>query len=354
MLNPERTFSGLSVALSIFLGAGLMETPATAEPIIATPTTDLSFDVRPNIVTADGIGTHVTTPGVPIMGLNHDGVAELRININSLESVRGTGSLLSTGRHVLTAAHGLTNSLAEINVASVTAYWHLSTGVVSDTSSNLTVHPLYNGSVTDGYDVAIIEFDTPITPDVPRYELFNGGSSELDRQTIKVGYGRSGSGDTGDTLENGVKRWGLNEWDVRGLDLFQEVNNGDTQLSYDFDNGLAAQDAFNVISGFGIAPDLGYGDDEVMAARGDSGGPSFIDENGVFQIAGVTSWGRRHALTDIDTFLNQSFGEFGVDARVADPEILSFIQANVPEPGSALLLIVGGALLLGPVRPQRA
>ena len=83
--------------------------------------------------------------------------------------------------------------------------------------------------------------------------------------------------------------------------------------------------------------DLGLGNDEVMSAPGDSGGPSFI--NG--QVAGITSYGLRLSrrtgrpprTSDVDNQLNSSYGEFGIDTRVSF--FSGWIDANltaVPPP----------------------
>jgi hypothetical protein len=58
-------------------------------------------------------------------------------------------------------------------------------------------------------------------------------------------------------------------------------------LFFDFDSGLPANDLTPLITG---TPDLGFGDDEVGIAPGDSGGPAFIEgSDGIFRIAGVTA-----------------------------------------------------------------
>jgi hypothetical protein len=89
-----------------------------------------------------------------------------------------------------------------------------------------------------------------------------------------------------------------------------QVRNGDKQLVYDFDSGVAANDAS---AKYGEA-DLGLGDIEAISAPGDSGGPTFIDG----LIAGITSYGFEHDSTDSnnDPF-DVSFGAVAVDTRVA-------------------------------------
>jgi len=89
----------------------------------------------------------------------------------------------------------------------------------------------------------------------------------------------------------------------------------------DFDNGRTRNDGF-AFWGVGPADAIGKGVDEGMSAGGDSGGPHFVpDSAGV--ITGVTSYGItfivgiRPFQSDVNNFLDSSFGEFGGDTRVS-------------------------------------
>jgi hypothetical protein len=116
-----------------------------------------------------------------------------------------------------------------------------------------------------------------------------------------------------------------------------------SQLQYDFDNGSSGNDAFGVLLGLN---ELGFGPDEVMSAPGDSGGPSFLNT----EITGVTSYGLRIGNgSDVDGFLNSTYGEFGDDTNVAFYH--DWIQDNavaeeVPAPGT-LPLLAAGVLTVG-------
>ena len=85
-------------------------------------------------------------------------------------------------------------------------------------------------------------------------------------------------------------------------------------LLYDFDNGLAENDAFGVFFG---NSDLGLGIEEVSSAFGDSGGPTIVDG----KITGVTSYILSLTIgsktSDITGKLDSSFGEFSGDTRVS-------------------------------------
>lgn len=329
-------------------------------------------EVRPHYVTSDASATHTTTAGTPVFGVNHDGVADLVISRPG-GNARCTGSLLSDGQSLLTAAHCLTDSNGNPVSTNVQATWELASGDVLQSTADVTIHPMYNGDLTDGYDIAIVQFDTPIATTVPRYDIYrktDGG--EIGVETVKVGYGRSGFGNTGSTTASGTKRFGKNKYEDDGLgsggaDISNVggITNSDTQLTYDFDSNFrnldlagndSDHDAFQFF--FGGGGDLGFGDDEVGAAPGDSGGPSFVFDDGEWVIAGVTSYGFRLEFTDgtssdVNGSTNSSWGEFAVDARVAEASMQSFIDTNlIPEPHTVALVVSGGLILLHRRRPS--
>lgn len=314
----------------------------------------LEYEARPVIMTSDGApsgGTHTTTPGLSVWGLDHDGVADLIIT-RSDGTFRCSGVLLSTGRHILTAAHGLTDSSGNLITSSVTAQFELPGPDVFSTTSTFDVHGSWDGNVTHGYDIAILTLSSP-PAGAATYELYRDTATEVGSEFIKVGYGESGHGSTGATISSGTKRYGKNKWEGRGLGgppfNIGGLTNNTTQLTYDFDDGTSGHDAFDF---FFNTADLGLGVDEVNGAPGDSGGPSFIDDDGTLKIAGITSYALRLSFTssgassDVDGSINFSFGEFAVDARVADPAMLSFIDSVIPEPATLWLLAIGALGLL--------
>ncbi len=255
-------------------------------------------------------------------GQGFDGVVRLRLpRLNSPSTVsRCTGSLLPTGRHILTAAHCLTNTSGAIDIQTPTAIFDLPGGEVTRLATTIFVHPSWPGApATASADLAILELATPAPPEADRYAIYRG-SNEVNQVFTKVGYGRIGTGVSGDSDPNSgdLKLAGLNQVDALNTVLINAgVSAGipDTQLIYDFDNGTEANDAFGII--FQIE-DLGLGVDEVNIGAGDSGGPAFI--NG--QIAGVSSYSLRLTLRgrpspDITPFIDSSFGEFAGDTRIA-------------------------------------
>ena len=270
--------AGVSVLLAVLASA--------ARAGVVGDGTDFQVDTRPHYVTSDGSGTHKTTAGTDAFGVNHDGVAELIIDRTD-GTFRCSGALLKDGRSVATAGHCLTNDTGDENTNQVTATWELDDKDVSMSTTKVSAHPDFNGETVDGFDGggggAI---RSPLSDEIPRYELLRNDdnkalSDELNKKTIKIGYGRSGRGDTGDTLSGGTKRSGLNEWEEDGI--IGGTDNRDTKLTYDFDANFRnlsndggkdedddkQHDAFHQHLGF--AHDLGFGDDEVGSAGGDSG-----------------------------------------------------------------------------------
>jgi hypothetical protein len=241
---------------------------------------------REYIVTSDTAGSHTTTPGVPAFGVDPDGVADLIIPLTSGGAVRCTGTLLPGGQSILHAAHCVTDGSGNIDASSVNATWTLSGGPVTASSSTISVHPLWSGNSPAGYDIAVTTFASPVSSLVPRHDIYRGsGDVSVGLPHVKVGYGQSGHGSTGATGPSGTKRAGLNSWDDDARNVLPLVGYGGSlppagaTSAYDFDDGVTPDpltDALGLISG---AVHPGFAGDEVNAAPGDSGGPSFLPAN---------------------------------------------------------------------------
>ncbi|MUG91527.1 trypsin-like serine protease [Scytonema sp. UIC 10036] len=298
---------------------------------------------RPRYVTVGDPAHSVIHPGT-----GFDGVVDLVIKTD-LETFGCSGSLLTSGRHILTAAHCFTDGSQNIIANSIQAFFDLPTGSTSIKSANLFIHSDWTDdfSIING-DIAIIELASEAPLAAERYNIYRN-TDEVGKIGIKVGYGYSGNGHEGGVSWDGLKRLGKNIYDAPGeilstlpeLDTFPGAS---AVLAYDFDNGLSANDAFGVH--FSLS-DTGLGLDEINSAPGDSGGPTFI--NGL--IAGITSFGVCYGYpdcsgSDIDNILNSSFGEFSGDTRVSTyanwiDSILSR-PATVPEPSTIGALLLAG------------
>jgi hypothetical protein len=204
------------------------------------------------------------------------------------------------------------------------------------TAASYTINPGYNPalSVGGGNDIALIRLNAPVVGDV--YEIYRG-NAELFADHIKVGAGSSGWGlvgnDSTTTAINSVgrgngffdgrKRAGYNQYEAFAQPFFGAVLNdpltwsgsiiggpADGVLVYDYDSGSANNDAFGNLDLYsaGFARDylrqqtgvfIGGQNWEVNASPGDSGGPTFLrDTDGVWRIAGITSFGITSAILD--------------------------------------------------------
>jgi secreted trypsin-like serine protease len=331
-----------------------------AQPLYTTsgdPDNYVSYQGQPLYTTSGNPANAVVSPPSAF-----DGVAEVVVETAS-GSFRGSGALLSTGRHLLTAAHLVTDSSGALDVLSASVFFDLPGGPpVEIAGISFIPHPDWDGNYRRGNDLAIITLENYAPQAAQRYDLYDD-TDEVGQVGTKVGYGRSGQGkvefdpETGQPLyPSGTKRSGQNKYDALadlmltwlgrtpGVDFVPG-----SVLQYDFDNGLAANDGFGFFLGL---PDLGLGEAEVLAALGDSGGPTFIDG----KIAGITSYEMTvwrwlneppwYETPDITPFsLDSSFGEFVSDTRVSF--YADWIRAVIPEPSSIIVWSLLSGLAIG-------
>lgn len=323
-------------ALTFFLVLALsaIAPPVFAELLPLVELTDVDVagsDIEKFYVTSDAAGTHTVSPGASAFGVDLTGVAKLDAYVGGSKVWSGSGALLWDRATILTAAHVLHGA------DSITATFETSGGNVVVSSTALKTHPSFDpvgSGFLKGFDIGVVNLFGLVDPSVPSYHLYTDAIS-ADTQSVKAGFGKTGHGSTGATTSDGKKRAGLNTYDV-----LVSFSGGQPVLAYDFDSGEQANNASNII--FNVSSSLGYGDDEVGAAPGDSGGPTFIFDPiaGRYEIAGVTSFGIIFDTSpdpnpDFVPGLNSSWGEMAFDAGVADNA--AWIQGNmgaVPEPTS--------------------
>lgn len=301
----------------------------------------------------------------------HSGVVSLIMEYSNGSAFICSGSLTNDRRHIITAAHCVSDGFGTAGPAKTTAYFYggpdpnqrvpfnpLSTSRVV---GQIFVNPGYTGEVVDQNDIAVLRL-ADIAPEfAASYGLYTG--DDLGGQTFNVaGYGGRSTigGAFGSNARTGYLRQGENEYGFRlGDDDFAGFWDGffgtaDVEHSWlsDFDNGLAANDMSCLIAaafelGGAKYCGTGLGATEVGVAGGDSGGPQFIDG----LLASVTSYGLTFGtgFGDCRAGLNSSCGEF--NGWVPIYQHLDFIRdSRVPEPAALGLFGLG---LAGAVAMRR-
>jgi len=253
--------------------------------------------------------------------------------------ITGSGALLYNGRHLVTAAHIFNSNTNTPNLnpdpKAYSIVFDLPSGrVMRSDIKKITVHPNWKSDLASNYDIAILELETQAPDEAERYQAY-GKNDEVGQVFDRVGYGLKSTGFTGEVAlsldPKPAKRFGKNRYDALG-DIFTKNPESfaplpvltETQLAYDFDNGNPENDALG--KQFGLN-DLGLGAAEVGVSRGDSGGPSFINN----QIAGIASYGLDPSIDGVDftgfQSNNSSFGEMFVDTRIS--AYLGFINETI-------------------------
>ncbi len=256
---------------------------------------------------------HYTDPRYRTLpGDGYDGVVRI-----SSGGYSGTGALLYDGRAVLTAAHLFTATNLSASVRFETR-----DGSRSIAASRVLIHPLYDDDQAN-HDLAIVWLAAPAPLAAPRYTLYRD-QDEIGQAFTLVGYGRTGTGVTGESLDGytvPVRLKASNRFDA-GIETLKSALGSlmawspvpGTQLIADFDEGSSARDALGRLI---QRTELGQGLDEGFIASGDSGGPAFI--RGL--LAGVasytTSLSRPGIDPDIDSETNSSFGEIAAWQRLS-------------------------------------
>lgn len=254
-----------------------------------------------------------------------------------------SGALIDS-THVLTAAHvvgGQVDAPGNVNFSLNVG------GDLTQTlsASAITLYPGFTGTTpgADGVwhdDLAIITLSAPVTGGVPTYGLYGGS---LSAQTITlVGYGGGGDGVNGATsgANASVKRVGQNRVDLQLVD--DDGGSSNEVFVFDFDGPTRTTNYFgnaNLTSNQTLGATI-----EAQYASGDSGSPVFVNDHGVWKIAGI---GTFNGSTTGVTGSNVLFGSIGGGTIVSSymPWITSTLAAPVPEPQTWMLLLAGMALV---------
>lgn len=204
-------------------------------------------------------------------------------------------------------------------------------------------HESWTGEVFEGFDIGLVHLASPVTGVTP--SPLHIADDIVGRVATSVGFGNSGTGDTGLQTPSGIKRAGVNTLDAVGGQI-TTAGNGDT-LSLE---GVSERVVFVDFDRPGDPNKSWMGsttpaDLEVLIAPGDSGGPAFLPlSDGRMAVAGIHSF-----IAALDGVTDSNYGDLGGYTRVAP--FLPWIQSitGIPEPSTVALAFMGGvaALFIG-------
>ena len=164
-----------------------------------------------------------TEPNKLTGSVAHDGVVFIEVQSSGARDMvsSGSGSLLYTGRHILTAAHVLPDDLSDLSQMGITfgsPEGSVNFSTVDNQIEDIDIHPQWGGensNVEDGFDVAVITLaeEAPLWAD--RYSLY-AKNDEIGNTTTHVGFGRPSNGVDGYAEDQGepVRRFGKNTYDA--------------------------------------------------------------------------------------------------------------------------------------------
>ncbi len=204
-----------------------------------------------------------------IFGL-HDGEAYL-----------GSGTWIGNDEnhgYILTAAHNFDGSNPDPNAWT---YWSRAGGGYE--AVEVYIHPNYDpeDDSTNGYDLAIVVLDSPVT-DAGKQPLLYSGDDELGQMLTITGYGSRGIGSAGEADQFYDYE---SETPAAARNIVDEVDgpNGENNLIVDLD----AEDGGSNVTGDAEPID----ELEGILGSGDSGGAAWIETANGWAIVATNTWG---------------------------------------------------------------
>lgn len=241
-----------------------------------------------------------------------------RIDFDYGDGFQGAGSGTLIGSNKILSAGHMFDRAALDGVIGIRFVLGSTNYSISLTAANsFTVHPGYDpDTLENDLSIAFLTTSSSVTPAA----LF----SSINLQgltTTMVGYGMTGTGTSGSTTYDGIKRAGTNVIDLVTTKSFE----------VDFDNPASTTNALGSATATAM---------EAMIGPGDSGGSAWVQVNGQWGIVGVTSYG----IDENESNGEDGYGDIGGFVNVASylPWIQSFGPVTVvPEPSALALLGLG-------------
>jgi V8-like Glu-specific endopeptidase len=253
-----------------------------------------------------------------------------------------TGSLLGDGTSILTAGHCVSSSYGGFVSPDITVYFQGPNGFIAYTAASVSVDPQWNGTSTDGGDLAVIHLAQLAPAFATRYDLDPLPVGTGPEVLAGYGYGGTGTGGYNTSLYDSL-RVGENEYVYNGIALGWSS----TMLVGQFyENGVSSTNALHASNPYSAV-------DEVDIAPGDSGGPTFYDGEivGVHDVSACVTNTQNSSECAVPPALsttnNSSFGDLFGDTGVNSN--LSWIEdQEAPEPRTLSMMVgaIMAALLL--------
>ena len=228
------------------------------------------------------------SPTVPL-----DSVISIKI-FDGSDYISGSGVLISGGAYILTAAHLFNNYIYRQSIDIISA-----DGTQMD-DAQVYIHHSWDKMGSDfNHDIAMIRLSSPVASS--GLSLWRGGSHETT-PFLLTGFGNAGALHTGTNIFDG---------DASLLNpLFDKSVIENSQVFYDYDNGLFVQNSSNNL--FNIESTHIATANETIGKFGDSGGGLLVDN----QVAAISSYIFRDSRYDINDVVDSSYGEVGVATNV--------------------------------------
>lgn len=227
-------------------------------------------------------------------------------------SVQGSGTLLHTRKHILTAAHVIGDTSALVAGYQLDFFGADLLPFDRPKAKSVTLHPNWDGDFHNGNDLAIIELESEVTW-INGVEVYQE-SNEIGAIWSALSYSPRVDPITGNVSASGWDSY-ANRYDDNEIAVNARLPGtfnvpAESMLGYDYDNGTTENDAYGVvlnIHGTGV-------DNEGIATPGDSGSARLIDG----RIAGIASYsGTTGSSADINISKGGTYGDFALDVRVS-------------------------------------